>query len=75
MSNPFSVVMSVYHKDNPDFFNRALQSITEAQTIKPDEIILVCDGLLNTELEAVIKKYNNQFPIFNIIRLTGYSWP
>lgn len=70
MSNPFSVVMSVYHKDNPDFFNRALQSITEAQTIKPDEIILVCDGLLNTELEAVIKKYNNQFPIFNIIRLT-----
>ena len=66
---PFSIAMSVYHKDNAVFFDRALQSITEQQTIKPSEIVLVCDGPLNNDLDAVISSYQARFPIFNIIRL------
>lgn len=66
---PFSVAMSVYHKDNAAFFDRALQSIIEQQTVKPSEIVLVCDGPLNSELDAVISIYQARFPIFNIIRL------
>jgi len=66
---PFSVAMSVYRKDDPGFFNRALQSIIEEQTIKPDEIVLVCDGELNAELDRVIEKYENKYHIFNVIRL------
>ncbi len=58
----FSVAMSVYHKDNAVFLDRALQSITEAQTMKPTEIVLVCDGPLNNDLDAVIEKYQTQFP-------------
>lgn len=66
---PFSIAMSVYHKDNASFFDRALQSITEQQTVKPSEIVLVCDGPLNGDLDAVIDKYQTQYPIFNLIRL------
>ena len=65
----FSVAMSVYYKDNAVFFDRALQSITERQTVKPTEIVLVCDGSLNEQLDAVIDKYRKQYPIFKILRL------
>lgn len=65
----FSVVMSVYSKDNANFFNRALQSITDEQTIKPNEIILVCDGPLNDKLDAVIAKYQAQYSSLKVIRL------
>ena len=68
-STPFSVAMSVYIKDDPQSFDRALESITDAQSIKPDEIVLVCDGELNDKLDTVIEKYQNKWPIFNIIRL------
>ena len=39
---PFSVAMSVYYKDNAAFFDKALQSITEKQSVMPAEIVLVC---------------------------------
>lgn len=66
---PFSVAICVYRKDNPAFFDRALSSITELQTIKPDEVVLVVDGPVNEELNKVIMKYENKYDIFNVIRL------
>lgn len=66
---PFSVAMSVYHKDNAEYFDRALRSITVEQSIKPSEIVLVCDGPLNDKLDAVIDKYRKAYPVFKIIRL------
>lgn len=66
---PFSIAMSVYHKDNAAYFDRALQSITEFQTVMPTEIVLVCDGPLNSDLDAVINAYQERYRIFNIIRL------
>lgn len=68
-NSPFSIAMSVYQKDNAAFFDRALQSITEQQTIMPSEIVLVCDGPLNSDLDKVIDTYQTKYPIFNIIRL------
>lgn len=68
-NTPFSVAMSVYHKDNAVYFDRALQSITENQTIMPSEIVLVCDGPLNEDLDSVIEKYQNRYHFFKIIRL------
>ena len=61
--------MSVYHKDNAIYFDRALQSITEQQTVMPSEIILVSDGPLTNDLDTVIDTYQTRYPIFNIIRL------
>lgn len=68
-NTPFSIAMSVYHKDNAAYFERALQSITEEQTKMPSEIVLVCDGPLNSELDAVIDTYQKRYPIFKLIRL------
>ncbi|MDD2399289.1 MAG: glycosyltransferase [Sulfurovum sp.] len=52
----FSVLISVYHKEKPDFLDQALSSI-ENQTLKADEIVLVKDGPLTNELDEVIKKH------------------
>lgn len=65
----FSVAMSVYGKDDPGFFDRALSSITDEQTLKPSQIVLVADGPLRAELDAVIEKYQKKYGIFKIIRL------
>lgn len=67
---PFSVLMSVYSKENPIFFNLALKSNLDDQTRIPDEFILVCDGPLTDELNAVIEKYQNKYPdIFKLYKI------
>lgn len=53
MDNKYSVLMTVYCKDNPDFFRLALESMVN-QTVKPDEIVLVKDGKITQELQNVI---------------------
>lgn len=55
---PFSVAMSVYKNDNPKWFDIALKSVIN-QTVKPSEIVLVVDGPIPDQVEAVIKKYEN----------------
>ncbi|HXH99791.1 MAG TPA: glycosyltransferase [Sphingobacteriaceae bacterium] len=49
----YSVLITTYRRDNTDHLKQALQSVLN-QTAPPDEIILVKDGPLNPELEAVI---------------------
>lgn len=58
----YSVLMSVYYKEKPEYFNLSLESILSLQTYPPDEFVLVCDGELTPELEAVIKKYEEHYP-------------
>ena len=69
----FSVLMSVYYKERPDFFDLALNSINN-QTLFPTEIVLVEDGPLTSELEQVIKKYKRIWrDKLKIIKLTKNS--
>ena len=56
----FSVLLSIYHKENPEYFNRAMQSIWDEQSIKPDEIVLVQDGKLTDDLYRVIDKWKEK---------------
>lgn len=63
----YSVLMSVYHKDNPDYFKEAILSILN-QDLKTNDFVLVCDGVLTEELNNIIKEFSDN-PIFNIIRL------
>lgn len=66
----FSVLMSVYHKDNPEHFDRALSSVINEQTVKPDEVVLVVDGPVSDELNAVITKYEgSELASFKVVRL------
>ncbi len=62
---PFSVAMSVYGKDNAEWFDTALASIVN-QTVKPTEIVLVVDGPIPESIQAVIDKYTR-------ICAVGYS--
>lgn len=66
---PFSVAMSVYKNDNPIFFDRALQSITENQKVMPTEIVIIVDGLVDEKINAVIEKYSEKYGNLNVIRL------
>lgn len=66
----FSVLMSVYFCENSEYFDMALKSITIDQILMPDEIVIVEDGPLTPELQAVIDKYIELFPrLFNIVHL------
>lgn len=55
---PYSVLMSIYKKDNPDYFEISLRSMLE-QSYPPNEIILVKDGPITDELQNVIDSLNN----------------
>lgn len=53
----YSVLMSVYKNDNPEFLKTALESIYDNQTRKPDEIVVVFDGKLTDELYTVLNNF------------------
>lgn len=70
--NKFSVLMPVSNMEKPSNLKRALDSITN-QTVKPNEIVIVKDGIFTKELNDILKKYK-----LKIIELTehkgiGYS--
>ena len=65
----FSVLVSVYFKENPVYFKKALDSIVN-QTLLPNEIVLIKDGPLGEELENVLNEYILHYPnLFKIISL------
>lgn len=56
----FSVLISIYHKEEAKYFNRAMQSIWDEQSVKPDEIVLVQDGKLTDELYRFIDEWKSK---------------
>lgn len=65
----YSVLMSVYHKADPADFDRALESML-GQTVPTDDFVLVCDGPLTPELDAVIDRHHRRHPgVMNLVRL------
>jgi len=58
----FSVLMSVYHKERPDYLEESLDSLG-AQTLQAAEVVLVCDGPLTEALEAVIRRFEGILPL------------
>ncbi|SMH69119.1 Putative glycosyl transferase family 2, involved in cell wall synthesis [Latilactobacillus curvatus] len=68
MSKPFSVLMSLYKNENPDYLLEALQSIIE-QTLKPSEIIIVEDGPLTPRLKRIVSNFARTYKCTRIISL------
>lgn len=58
---PYSALMSLYKKEHPEYLRLALDSMID-QTVKPDEIVLVEDGLLTDKLYAVVREYAGKYP-------------
>lgn len=57
-----TVLMSVYARDNPSLFRRAIASVY-ANSVLPDDFVLVVDGPVPDELGKVIAEINEQYPL------------
>ena len=57
----FSVLMTTYHGENPEFLDTALNSVLINQTRIPDQLVLVVDGPIGDDLDEVIKRYKDMF--------------
>ena len=69
----YSVLMSVYHKEKPEYLNQAIESI-QTQTISTNDFVLVCDGPLNEQLDGVIAaKQQEMGTTLNVVRLAKNS--
>ena len=66
----FSVLMSIYYKEDAKFLKKCFESILDNQTIKPTEIVLIKDGELTKELDKVINNYVKKYPkVMNVYPL------
>ena len=63
----FSVLMSVYYKEQALYLKEALDSIWLNQILKPDQIVLVEDGPLTPELYEVIDEFQKE--VGNVLTL------
>lgn len=64
----FSILMSVYGKDDPKFFRTAVESVLN-QTVRPTEIILVVDGPVPVGLGREIANLCSEFNLIRPIEL------
>jgi glycosyltransferase involved in cell wall biosynthesis len=56
----FSVLLSLYYKEHPEFLNQCFVSIWDSQTTKPTEIVLVLDGPIGEELTVCVQKWQSK---------------
>ena len=64
----FSVLITVYEKEKPYNLRKSLLS-SYRQTIRPTEIVLVCDGELTQELYDEIEQIKSEIPILKVYQL------
>lgn len=63
----FSVLMSVYRREHPAWLRESLDSVF-GQTAAPAEVVLVEDGPLTPELEAVVREFEGKRPELHVVR-------
>lgn len=56
---PVSIVLNIWDGDNFVSLRRSLNSISQ-QKLKPEEVIVVIDGAISSELEAVVSQFAKQ---------------
>lgn len=64
----FSVLMSLYYKENPEYLKESLNSVF-GQALPPDEVVLVEDGPLTDDLYAVVTEFSDKYPVLKVIPL------
>ncbi len=67
----FSVLISVFNKENAVYLESSLKSILIDQTLLSNDVVIVKDGVLNNDLDYIIEKYFNLFP--DVLNVIGYS--
>lgn len=65
----FSVLLSVYRKEQPAYLRQSLDSIF-TQTLLPDEVVLVKDGPLTDTLDEVVEEYCRKYSVIKVVPLS-----
>jgi glycosyltransferase involved in cell wall biosynthesis len=60
MGNEVSFLMSLFWKEDPAYLDDSLASLYN-QTVQPDEIVLVCEGVLPQTLVDILNKWDKKF--------------
>lgn len=65
----YSVLMSIYYKEKPEWLKQSIDSMLN-QTIITNDFVIIKDGILTKELNDIISEYADKYPnIFNVIQL------
>ena len=64
----FSVLISIYIKESPEFLVEAFDSVFN-QTAIPSEVVLVKDGPLTETLDKIIREYEQKYSTLKVISL------
>ncbi len=67
-SPAYSVLMSVYFKEQPENLQDSMQSMFN-QTFPTNDFVLVCDGPLTIELDEVIETFEKRYESLHVVRL------
>ena len=68
MNQKFSVLMSVYQKDNPVWLKQAIDSVL-TNSICPDELVIMVDGPVGKEIQKVL----NEIAKNKIVRVLSHA--
>lgn len=68
----FSVVMPFYKGDQPAHLDQALESLF-IQSLRADEIVLVQDGPVTTDLTEIVNSWQQRLPELNLVVLEKNS--
>jgi glycosyltransferase involved in cell wall biosynthesis len=60
-----SVLLPVYHNESAEYLRQSLESVA-AQTVRPDEMIIVKDGPVGPEVDAAIDSHRGKLPIVTV---------
>lgn len=64
----YSLLMSVYCKEKPEYLTACLESVFDS-TVLPDDVVIVKDGPLTDELDAILNEYAAKYDTINIVPL------
>src|SRR5262245_41808275 len=63
MHESFSLLLSVYDGDRPDYLRRAFRSAVDDQTLRPDQVVIVRDGPVRDELARCLDELQVNSPV------------
>jgi hypothetical protein len=63
MAEPFSLLLTVYAGDRTDYVRDAFRSAVDAQTRRPEQVVLVQDGPVPAELDACLAGLRQASPV------------
>ncbi|WJG21765.1 glycosyltransferase [Vibrio furnissii] len=66
MASKFSVLCSLYHKEEPTYLEQCFESL-KWQTLEASEIVVVHDGPLTPALYEVLAKWEQKLPLKQVI--------